>query len=341
MIASTFMLLAAPSGALTYPISLPPSAQSVESPSMRPAVAETLAVEQENQSTAGPLPVPGVRSAKPASRNDEIVVTARRHTVAVDPLRAVNAQSFAVTQTVDRAFVGPLAMAYKKTLPTPVRDGLRNFLYNLHEPDVFVNFLLQIKPGKAAATLARFVVNSTIGGAGLVDVAKRKPFHLPRRRNGFADTFGFYGIKPGPFLFLPLIGPTTVRDLVGGGLDRFLLPFVVGAPFNKLAFTLPVGIVSTLDHRAEFDDQLHELHDESADPYAASRSFYLDRRQAEIDGLHGHFPPASPATIHGDEAPPSSNPPKTPSPAPSLPVSPEQIEGIVPASQPPAASPEH
>ncbi|MFX6258432.1 MlaA family lipoprotein, partial [Acinetobacter baumannii] len=88
--------------------------------------------------------------------------------------------------------------------PVPVRSGIRNFLYNLREPIVFVNFLLQHKAGKAAETLGRFVVNSTVGVGGLFDMAKRRPIHLPRRPNGFADTLGFYGVKPGPFLFLPL-----------------------------------------------------------------------------------------------------------------------------------------
>lgn len=220
--------------------------------------------------------------------DQEIVVVSDRSGLPPgDPFEHINAQSFAVTQRVDRALVGPVALAYKKTFPEPVRDGLRNALNNLREPSAVVNFLLQIKPGKAALTLGRFAINSTIGGAGLFDMAKRAPFNLPRRRNGFADTMGYYGVGPGPYMFLPLVGPTTLRDLIGGGLDRLLLPMSVGKPFNQLAYTIPTGVVSALDHRAEIDVKIHQWRDKTADPYAAFREAYLQQRQAEIDGLRG------------------------------------------------------
>lgn len=233
---------------------------------------------------------PQVAPATPATRQEvdqnEIVVTARPRIVS-DPLESVNVKSFEVTQSVDKAFVGPIALTYQHRVPGPIRSGLRNFLYNLREPVVFLNFLLQLKPGKGAETFGRFAINSTIGGAGLVDMAKRHPFALPRRANGFADSMGYYGIKPGPFLFLPLIGPTTLRDLVGDGLDRLVLPLAFGKPFNQATFTLPASVIGALDRRAEFDEQLHTIRDGSADPYEASRAFYLRKRQAEIDGLRG------------------------------------------------------
>lgn len=219
-------------------------------------------------------------------QQDDIVVTADRHAKG-DPLQAVNAKSFDATQAVDRTFVGPISMAYKHTVPSPIRGGIHNFLYNLREPIVFVNFVLQLKPGKAAETVGRFVVNSSIGVAGVLDIAKRRPFHLPRRANGFADTLGYYGVPNGPFLFLPLVGPTTVRDLVGGTVDRLVLPVGIGGPFRNSAFTIPAAILGTLDHRSEFDEEIHILHDNVPNPYAATRAFYLERRQAEIDHLHG------------------------------------------------------
>ena len=113
--------------------------------------------------------------------------------------------------------VGPVACAYKSVLPSRVRSGLRNVLYNLPEPGVFVNYLLQLEPGKAVETPGRSVLGSTLGVGGLVDGAKRRPFKLPRRSNGFADTFRFYGIKTGPFLCVPLIGPTTLRSALSRG----------------------------------------------------------------------------------------------------------------------------
>ncbi|OYY68976.1 VacJ family lipoprotein [Sphingomonas sp. 28-63-12] len=228
-------------------------------------------------------PAPSVTA--PPRDPGEIVVNGRKR-IPGDPFARFNARSFKITQAVDKAVVGPAALAYQENVPSPIRSGLRNALSNLHDPIVFINFLLQLKPGKAAETAGRFAINSTIGVGGLFDMAKRRPFHLPRRANGLADTLGYYGVKPGPFFYLPLIGSTTVRDFAGSMIDRFLLPFAFGKPFNKIWFTLPVGVISQLDHRAEFDDELHALHDNSPDPYAATRKLYLDRRQAEIDGLH-------------------------------------------------------
>jgi len=224
-------------------------------------------------------------AAQPQTSTPDIVVSGRRRSPG-DPLAVINEQSYEATQAVDRAVVGPVARSFERTVPKPARDGLRNFFINLHEPIVFVNYLLQLKPGKAAETAGRFLINSTVGVAGLIDVAKRRPINLPRRKNSFADTLGYYGVKPGPFLFLPLIGPTTLRDLIGGGIDRMMMPLYLGPPFNKPVFNIGTGGVHMLDRRAEFDDQLNQLR-AARNPYIATRSYYLWRRQAEIDGLHG------------------------------------------------------
>jgi len=211
-----------------------------------------------------------------------IVVTAR---APGDPLEKVNVASYKVTQEVDDAVVGPAARAYKHAIPGPIRDGLRNFFRNLREPMVALNDLLQLHPGRSVRTLARFAVNSTVGGAGLFDMARRKPFDLPRHPNSFADTLGYYGVKPGPYLFLPLIGPTTVRDMIGGGLDRLAMPIAIGGPLRQPAYTASAGAVSRLDRRARADVRLAEIRAEN-DPYEARRQAYLYDRQAEIDALH-------------------------------------------------------
>ncbi|MEA3001281.1 MAG: phospholipid-binding lipoprotein MlaA [Sphingomonadales bacterium] len=230
---------------------------------------------------------PAAPAPKPAPGQEEIVVTGRWHAAPGDPLEKVNAISFATALAVDDAVVGPISLAYAHAVPQPIRSGVRNFLQNLHEPDVFLNFLLQLKPGKAVATLARFAINSTLGVAGLFDIAKRRPFNLPRRPNGFADTLGFYGVKPGPFLFLPVIGPTTPRDLLGLILDRLVLPLSIGSSIKPLArLSGPLSVLKVLDRRAEFDEQLQEIR-AGADPYAARRELYLRGRQAEIDNLRG------------------------------------------------------
>jgi phospholipid-binding lipoprotein MlaA len=240
-----------------------------------------------------PPPEAGPAVTPPPDDSDIIVVEARPRSP-TDPFVAVNAQSFAVTQQVDKALVGPVAIAYKTRIPEPIRNGIRNFLNNTREPVIFLNFLLQVKPGKAAETFGRFAINCTIGVAGLFDMAKRRPFKLPRRPNGFADTMGFYGVKPGPFLFLPLIGPTTVRDAIGGGLDRLVLPLAFGSPFTEFAYGASTGTLSALEYRSSFDEQLREIREESHDPYRTRRELYLHNRQIEIDELRGHpsEPPA-------------------------------------------------
>lgn len=236
---------------------------------------------------AEPAPAP---PAGPPPQDGAIVVTARPGAPAGDPLEALNARSFAVVQSVDEAVAAPVARAYSRTVPSPVRSGLRNALGNLQEPVVALNYLLQLKPGKSAETLGRFAINSTIGVAGLFDVAKRPPFNLPQRRNGFGYTLGYYGVKPGPYLYLPLMGPTTVRDLVGRVGDLSVLPVAVGRPFNDPAFVLPTTTIRLVDERAQADGAIRVVRDGAADPYAAVRENYLRTRQAEIDALRGRPP---------------------------------------------------
>lgn len=238
---------------------------------------------------------PGSPAQAPANGTSQIIVTGRRASPD-DPLEELNLPSFKATQAVDKAFIAPVAFAYKSVMPRPIRKGLRNFLQNLGEPVVFVNFLLQMKPGRAMETLGRFVVNTTIGAGGIVDVAKRKPFNLPHRNNGFADTLGFYGVKPGPYFYLPLVGPTTLRDFIGGRLDLLFLPTIFGNLFHSREVFVPLWILSELDRRIESDEQLTEIQ-KSPDPYSAMRTYYLKKRQAEIEELRGHKvttnPPAS------------------------------------------------
>jgi len=202
-----------------------------------------------------------------------------------DPLESTNRRFFRAQSGIDRGFFGPIARFYKRVVPRFVRSGLRNIIRNLGEPIVFVNDVLQLKPKRAARTLSRFVINSTVGVAGAVDVAKTAD--LPHRANGFGNTLGRYGVGPGPYLYLPLIGPTTVRDLLGGQADALALPVGVGFPFDRLDYQLSRGVVSTLDQRAEADDDLKALLSGAADPYATLRSVYLQSRAATIAELRG------------------------------------------------------
>jgi phospholipid-binding lipoprotein MlaA len=299
-----------------------PAAGSVEAPppvvpaqSTEPPQATEPAQSEEPAQSADPVlsAQPESQAPVPAAGQSEIVVTGRRANPG-DPLEELNATSFEVTQSVDKAIVAPVAFAYGEVMPRPIRKGLRNFVHNLGEPIVFLNFMLQLKPGKAAETFGRFAINTTIGGAGFIDVAKRKPFNLPHRRNGFANTLGYYGVKPGPYFYLPLIGSTTLRDFIGNRVDLLMLPMSFGRQFSRPEFAIPVAILSELDHRIEFDDELTEIR-ATRDPYVAARTYYLRKRQAEIDALRGRGDSTTPVIV---PAPTSSDPAPTPtSPAPA------------------------
>lgn len=292
---SAALALADPGGAMAQPAQLPPPvAEAPAAPASTPAQPPETAPE-----AAAPvivLPDTSARQDQTASQ-DQIVVTGQVEPAKADPAQAVNEASYEVVQKVDDAIVAPLAMGYKKALPSPVRSGLRNFLVNLTEPVVFINYLLQGKPGKAAETLGRFAINSTVGLGGLIDVAKDKSINLPHRDNGFANTLGYYGVGPGPYLFLPLIGPTTVRDLVGLGLDRAVLPTAIGKPLNTPAWVLGTGTIKSLDDRVQLDCELKRQR-ETSNPYNTAREYYLERRKADIEALHGRvYKPAGRSLI--------------------------------------------
>ncbi|MFM2301393.1 MAG: hypothetical protein RLZZ84_1129 [Pseudomonadota bacterium] len=270
--------------------------QAAMEPAAAPVAVAAPVAEQPAPAPVAAAPAPTLsaeQAAQPAADDSAIVVTARQK-VPEDPAQALNLKTYEVVDAADRAIVGPVAMGYKHGLPGPVRTGLRNVLANLTEPVVFANFMLQLKPGKAFETVGRFAVNSSVGLAGLIDVAKAKPFNLPRRRNGFANTLGYYGVGPGPYFFVPIIGPTTARDLFGWVLDKSFLPTFAGTPFSNPTFALATGTVKSLDDRVEFDTQIEAFRD-TGDAYTAEREYYLAQRKAEIEALHGRQAPVTEA----------------------------------------------
>ncbi len=292
-------------------------------PAAQPAPAQAPARAPDGQI----LPVIVLPVPTPAAANDTtaaaaaetqpadegaIVVNARRGPPPGDPVIALNKVTFAATQAVDRAVIEPAAKAYGKTIPYPIRAGLRHFFTNLTEPVVALNFLLQLKPGKAAETLGRFAINSTIGVGGLLDVAVAKPFKLPYRRNGFANTLGYYGVGPGPFLFVPLVGPTTLRDVIGLGIDRALLPAAVGGPLRSPYYVTGSFIVRSLNDRLDDDRRIQAMR-KAGDPYLATKEAYLAARQAQIDELKGHK--HKPAPTPAEQTPPAAMTPAAPAPS--------------------------
>lgn len=332
-LASAAMVATASPLAITSP--LPLSATGVQATTVQPEeVPPPLARPAPSDDAAEALPpeaeVQAQEGAEPGDPN-VIVVTAENRQPLKDPLENVNAATFELTQKVDQAVVAPIAEVYEEDLPSPVRKGLRNFFRNLMEPVNALNFLLQLKPGKAIETLGRFAINTTVGVAGLFDVAKKEPFKLPYRRNGFANTLGYYGVGPGPFLVVPLVGATTLRDLIGTGIDQSILPFAIGKPFNTPYYAIPAFTVNSLEYRIKFDERITQINN-SDDPYYAMRESYLCQREADIAALKNRPPPRD-CSIEAIMAGPEPV-----APLPAEPIEPAPVELIAePVAEPVAA----
>jgi phospholipid-binding lipoprotein MlaA len=258
-------------------------AQPVTSPA-DPALSPTT----NDPAAAAPAPAgqspenaPGVTPSGPVMQ--DIVVIAPPRPTREDPLARTNVQVFKFTRAIDGAITEPASLAFKRAVPSPLRDGVRNVFNNLEEPMIAANFLLQLHPGKAIETLVRMTLNTAIGWGGLFDVAGKRYINLPRRSNGFADTLGYYGVKPGFYLFLPLVGPTNPRDLVGGAVDMASSPLPwVGGPFKKLYYQAPASLWTALDTRAEFQRHLEAFRDSNRGVYVSERDWYRRLREARI-----------------------------------------------------------
>ena len=133
-----------------------------------------------------------------------------------DSLEPFNRRMYAFNTQIDKKIVYPASRIYAAVVPKPIRKGISNFYNNFSEIPTFVNSVLQLKPGKAVNALGRFVVNSTVGVLGVADVAKN--MGMKRDPETMGDTLGHYGVKTGPFLVLPLLGPSDLRDAVGAGI---------------------------------------------------------------------------------------------------------------------------
>jgi len=280
-----------------------------------------------------PLVDPAANPAEPDATASPVANTTALGHAPGDPLEGLNRHLFAGFLFSDRTFIRPVAMGYRHVVPKPVRSGLRNFFSNLGEPIVFLNDLLQLKPGRAFKTFERFVINSTLGVGGLIDVAKSPNLGLPHHDNGFGNTLGYYGVGPGPYLFLPIIGPTTLRDLIAGQGDDFVLPIAIGNPFDRLEYQIPRGVISGIDDRAESDADFKALLDSAVDPYATLRSVYLQNRAAEIQALHSRSAKAGTTTDPLDDplgdpavrqASPLDDPLSDPAAQPATPASPTE-----------------
>lgn len=193
-----------------------------------------------------------------------------------DPLEPVNRGMFAFNEAIDNAILEPIARGYKKVVPEWGRERIGNFLGNLSEPVTFANSLLQGDIDNALTSFWRFFVNTTIGVGGLSDQAEA--VGLPSRKEDFGQTVGSYGAEGGPYIVLPLLGSTNIRDTVGLAVDSVINPFnyVAGAAVAGRAVTEGVH------DRSEVLELTDEIDRTAFDPYSTYRSAYTQRRNSQI-----------------------------------------------------------
>lgn len=236
--------------------------------------AIALAVVAHGASNAAPFQAPD--QAVPATASEP------QPPGAGDPFERTNRRAFNMEKGFDRALLRPAAMAYRRGLPKPLRLGLAHFASNLGEPEVLVNDALQARPREAGKTLVRFAVNTTLGVGGLVDVAKRAG--LPHHDNDFGLTLARYGVAPGPYLFMPFVGPSSVRDASGTVLSIAFNPLTYIAFAGSGAIAAGDAVTSGLEKRGSADPDIKALYAASLDPYAALRSYYLQARESQVRG---------------------------------------------------------
>jgi phospholipid-binding lipoprotein MlaA len=217
-----------------------------------------------------------------------------------DPDERLNRVGFAIYESLDRGLIRPAALAYQHAVPGPVRRGIEHVIINLHEPVVATNDLLQGRFRKARAAFIRFAINSTGGVLGVFDVAEK--LGVPHHENGFALTLGRAGVRPGPYLFIPVVGPSTVRDAIGDGIDTLMDPLQWLIPARLATVFFTRSLVSGLDQRASADIGLRALLADATDPYATLRSVYLQNQQAKIEDRPPGATPVLPA-FDDDSAP--------------------------------------
>ena len=191
-----------------------------------------------------------------------------------DPLESFNRQVFEFNEGLDKVVLKPLAQVYDAVLPVPVQECLSNGFSNLREPSNALNNLLQGKGSAAVSDVCRFAINTTIGLLGCFDVATR--MGLEKSREDFGQTLAVWGVGNGPFLVLPLFGPSTIRDTAGIGVETVL---DVNFWINNVSVRNTIFGVRTVSFRHELLKADDLISDAALDKYTFIRDGYLQRRR--------------------------------------------------------------
>jgi phospholipid-binding lipoprotein MlaA len=199
-----------------------------------------------------------------------------------DPLEPTNRVIYAFNNGLDTVIMRPAAQTYRFLIPPPVRGGIHNVLSNLGTPVQLSNDMLEGKPRRAGDTTMRFLINTTIGVLGVFDVAK--DWGYPDHDADFGMTLTLWGLPSGPFLFLPVFGPSNPRDAVGLGVNAAMDPFaLVGQGAAVRALDWSRFAINGLDQRERHLDDIDSVKKTALDPYATFRSLYRQHRQAQLD----------------------------------------------------------
>jgi phospholipid-binding lipoprotein MlaA len=189
-----------------------------------------------------------------------------------DPYEGLNRDLFAAHEAIDQGLLEPVARGYRAVTNRPIRTGVSNFLRNLRSPIIFANDVLQAEPGRAGTTLARFGVNTTIGVLGLFDPAS--DMGLERHDEDFGQTLAVWGVSEGPYFFVPVLGPTNLRDGAGRIIDLAFDPLNWAEFDSQSAVSATRGVVTGLSAREAVLEEIDGIRENSVDPYITIRSSY-------------------------------------------------------------------
>ena len=233
-----------------------------------------------------------------------------------DPLERTNRTFYAINNGLDTVLLRPLAVGYRYVFPAFARDGVHNFLSNLATPAVLADDMLQGKPRRAGDTFMRGLINTTAGVGGVFDVATGWGF--PRHDTDFGVTLALWGLPDGPFLFLPLFGPSSPRDAAGLAADTALDPLTwVGQGYLVADAQYARFGVTAIDARSRHIEDVDKLKATALDPYATFRSLYRQHRSAQIQETRDDNRATIPVWFP-DRAGSSEPPAPTPAPAPDV-----------------------
>ena len=199
-----------------------------------------------------------------------------------DPIEPVNRGIFWFNDQLDTYILEPVARGYDDYIPRPIRKGIRNFFINIRSPIYVVSDVVQLKFSQAGTHTGRFLINTTIGGLGFVDVASE--FGLQHEREDFGVALGYHGVSEGPYIVIPLLGPSNLRDLFGRIVDSFLNPVNYASEVSGDGEEITIGatVIEGIDDRSRLLDAVEAAKDASVDYYSFVKNSYHQHRQNVI-----------------------------------------------------------